>query len=73
MADAPDPCPRADLHTPAPFGYLAWHEWAEAMSHTHEQHPCAGCDLLFIWVPTMPTCALPPAERACVAVRRLVV
>jgi hypothetical protein len=73
VADDPRPCPRADLHTPAPEGYLAWHEWAEAMSHAHRQRACPGCRLASIWVPTMPTCALPPYERACVAVRGLVV
>lgn len=71
MADAP--CPRADLHTPAPSGYVAWGEWAEAMSRTHRQRACPGCRLLSIWVPTMPTCALPPVERGCVAVRGLTV
>ena len=72
MADAPAPCPRADLHTPAPTGYLAWHEWAEGMSGTYEQQACPGCRRLFIWEPTMPTCALPPTERACVAVRGMI-
>jgi len=67
------PCPRADLHTPEPAGYLAWHQWAEAMSRTHEQSPCPGCGAVSIWEPTMPTCALPPVERACVAVRGLTI
>jgi hypothetical protein len=73
VADIPAPCPRADLHTPAPFGYLAWHEWAEVMSRTHRQRPCPGCDRVSIWEPTMPTCALPPVERACAAVQGLVI
>lgn len=66
-------CLRADLHTPAPTGYLAWHEWAEGMSRTHRQRPCPGCRSLAVWEPTMPTCALPPVEWACVAIRGLVI
>lgn len=38
-------------HTPSPSGYLAWHEWAEQMAKTHEQHRCPGCGLWQIWKP----------------------
>lgn len=66
-------CPSADLHTPAPTGYVAWHEWAEAMSRTHRQRLCSECRGRVIWEPTMTTCALPPTELACIAVRGLVI
>jgi hypothetical protein len=42
-------CPRIRLHTPAPSGYLAWHEWAEKKSRRHHQVVCPGCGLLAIW------------------------
>lgn len=38
-------------HTPAPAGYLAWHEWAEKKSRTHQQGRCPGCGLFLIWQP----------------------
>ena len=38
-------------HTPAPSGYVAWHEWAARKARTHEQHRCPGCGLLNIWKP----------------------
>lgn len=44
------PSPRCADHTPAPPGYLAWHEWAERMSATHEQRRCPGCGLFAVWV-----------------------
>lgn len=44
-------CPREDLHTPAPRGYLAWHEWAEKKAKTHVQRRCPGCTLFSIWIP----------------------
>lgn len=69
---AAESCAQSDLHTPAPAGYIAWQEWAEAMSRTHQQRPCPGCGQRAIWEPTMPTCALPPRETACIAVRGLV-
>jgi hypothetical protein len=73
VADDLRPCPRAHLHTPAPTGYLAWHEWAEAMFSTFEQQACPGCRQASVWTPTMPTCALPPYEHACVAIRGMVI
>ena len=45
------PCPNAAEHTPAPDGYVTWHEWAEEISATHQQRRCAGCGRLQIWVP----------------------
>jgi hypothetical protein len=36
-------------HTPQPESYLAWHEWAEQMARTHDQHQCGGCGLWAIW------------------------
>jgi hypothetical protein len=44
-------CPREDLHTPSPRGYLEWHEWAERKAKTHVQRRCPGCTLFSIWVP----------------------
>lgn len=38
-------------HTRCPSGYLAWHQWAERMSETHDQKQCPGCDLWVIWTP----------------------
>jgi len=32
-----------------PRGYVEWHEWAERMGRTHEQHPCPGCSRLTVW------------------------
>lgn len=37
-------------HTPAPVGYLAWHNWAETMNKTHKQVRCMGCGLFKIWI-----------------------
>jgi hypothetical protein len=48
------PCPRETEHTPSPSGYLAWHEWAEDMSKTHDQVKCQGCGLYSIWQPSSP-------------------
>ncbi|CAB4906218.1 unannotated protein [freshwater metagenome] len=53
----PDPplivteCDAGGQHTPAPRGYLEWHEWATERENTHEQVQCA-CGLWAIWVPT---------------------
>ena len=44
----PDEC---EPHTPMPDGYLAWHEWAERMSKTHDQRQCKGCGLWAVWEP----------------------
>lgn len=44
-------CSQAHLHTPAPTGYIQWHEWAEGKSKTHRQRKCPGCGLYRIWEP----------------------
>jgi len=44
-------CPRVDLHTKCPPGYLAWQDWAEHRSKTHSQRKCPGCGLYTIWFP----------------------
>jgi len=44
-------CPRAELHAEQPTGYLAWHNWVEEMSTTHEQRKCPGCHRWRIWTP----------------------
>ena len=44
-----DPCPAVATHTPCPADYLAWHEWAEAMSATHDTTQCPACGLWAIW------------------------
>lgn len=42
-----------DDHVYGPDGYLAWHEWAQRMSKTHQQIRCDECELWAIWVPKM--------------------
>lgn len=49
VADDSD-CVSNDAHTPAPRGYIAWHEWANKMGKTHRQVECSGCGLLKIWM-----------------------
>lgn len=44
------PCPQAELHTPRPAGYIAWHAWADAMAKTHHQEQCPGCGRWRIWI-----------------------
>lgn len=44
-------CPRRELHTPCPSGYVAWHEWAYEMGKTHRTKRCPGCNLFAVWVP----------------------
>lgn len=44
-------CPNNHDHTPAPKGYIAWHEWAAEMAKTHLQTRCVGCGLLKVLVP----------------------
>ena len=52
-----DDCPRrSELHTPAPRGYLQWHQWADHKSKTHKQERCPECGLWAIWVPLNPEC-----------------
>lgn len=55
---APD-CPKEDLHTLQPEGYLPWHDWAEKHQQTHAQLRCPGCGLYTIWV-KKDTGSLPP-------------
>lgn len=43
-------CPLAHTHTPAPTGYVEWHQWAARMSRAREQVRCAGCGLYQIWI-----------------------
>ncbi len=60
-------CPRAtELHTPAPIGYLQWHEWAERKSKTHRQERCPECGFLSIWKPKAkrPTAAIQPDRQS---------
>jgi hypothetical protein len=60
-----DECPRAELHTKCPEGYLEWHAWAERKSKTHTPKRCPGCGLYAIWVPRKNPvgAASSPAER----------
>jgi hypothetical protein len=34
-----------------PPGYVAWHEWADKLSKTHDQLECPNCGSLTIWKP----------------------
>jgi hypothetical protein len=47
----PNPeCPRAELHTPCPPGYVEFFEWAAQMSYRRSrQSRCPGCGLYAIW------------------------
>ena len=47
----PDPsCPRSELHTPQPRGYVEWFEWAGRMNYRgHSQSRCPGCNRYRIW------------------------
>lgn len=47
----PAKCPNLLDHTPAPTGYLEWHEWARLKSKTHKQIRCRGCGRFQIWIP----------------------
>ena len=52
VPDTTSDCPRRDEHTPAPTGYVQWHEWAAAQHRAgRRQRRCPGCDLLEVWVP----------------------
>ncbi len=46
----PNPeCPRSDLHTPCPAGYVDWHEWRAGMAYKgHTASRCPGCHLYVI-------------------------
>lgn len=53
--ETPNPeCSNAAEHTPAPRGYLEWHEWAEEMAATHEPQECSGCGRWLIHKPLEP-------------------
>lgn len=45
------PCEGGKKHTPAPQGYVEWHEWAEEKGKTHKQEKCPGCGKWSIWTP----------------------
>jgi hypothetical protein len=47
----PNPdCPRRELHTPQPPGYVEWFEWAGQMAYKgNTQRRCPGCNLYTIW------------------------
>ena len=50
-----EPCPSGELHAEGqPSGYLAWHNWVEQMSATHDQQQCPDCKLWVIWSPKEP-------------------
>ena len=44
-------CLHANEHTPAPEGYLQWHEWAEKKLKTHDPFRCPHCQFFVIWKP----------------------
>jgi hypothetical protein len=48
FVDAED-CPNKDNHNMGPDGYIAWDNWAERMSKTHNQKRCPVCRLYVIW------------------------
>lgn len=52
-----DDCPNKSNHTPRPYGYLAYHEWALQMEKTHQQERCPDCGLWAIWTPRQPQAA----------------
>jgi hypothetical protein len=50
--EIPNPdCPKSELHTPSPSGYMRWHDWASRMAYKHSQSKCPGCGLYVIWTP----------------------
>lgn len=51
LVDPNPDCPRHELHTPCPTGYVDWFEWAATQSYKgRRQARCPGCGLLNIWV-----------------------
>ena len=50
IPDTTSDCPDRDRHTPAPTGYVDWHEWAGKMHRNGaRQRRCPGCGRLVIW------------------------
>jgi hypothetical protein len=49
MTLAPN-CPKENLHTPTPEGYIQHAEWADQRMKTHTQIKCPGCGLYAIWI-----------------------
>ena len=46
-------CPSANKHIEGPYGYVAWHAWAQGMNTSHRQKKCADCGLYVIWLPRL--------------------
>ena len=48
--EIPNPdCPRSELHTPSPRGYVEWFEWMASMRNKGARSArCPGCDLYVI-------------------------
>ena len=44
-------CSCESSHTPCPFGYVDWFDWAAEMSKTHKQIRCRGCGKFSVWIP----------------------
>jgi hypothetical protein len=52
LTDPNPSCPKAELHTLTPSGYLDWHSWASrAAAQYRTQSRCPGCGLYVIWSP----------------------
>ena len=47
-------CPDIKNHTPAPTGYIARSDWADAMMKAHYAVKCDGCGLYKIWLSKTP-------------------
>lgn len=63
LVDPNPDCPRAELHTPCPPGYLAWFDWAGSrVGKGSRQSRCPGCGLYNVWSP-LPPRAASPTER----------
>lgn len=59
-------CPRAELHTPAPEGYMARMSWARAMTASgHSQGRCPGCSRYLVWSGLRPVETAGPHEQGC--------
>jgi hypothetical protein len=44
-------CPNSAQHVPCPEGYIAWWEWVDEMSKTHNSAQCSSC---WFWVLLVP-------------------